>query len=62
MDALNRGVVWVIILGSVITGATSHQPQAFTMLYIFVRLETSHLPRWFIEEVCCQDGIANVVL
>ncbi len=44
MDALNRGVVWVIILGSVITGATSHQPQAFTMLYIFVRLNQPSSP------------------
>ncbi|KAM3497760.1 hypothetical protein MY10362_008898 [Beauveria mimosiformis] len=34
-DALNRGVSFVLILGSVITGATSHEPQAFTMLYIF---------------------------
>ncbi|KAJ6790410.1 hypothetical protein PWT90_07653 [Aphanocladium album] len=34
-DALNRGVVWVLIFASVITGATSHQPKAFTMLYIF---------------------------
>lgn len=35
-DALNRGAVFVLILASVITGATSHQPKAFTMLYIFV--------------------------
>ncbi|XWX01275.1 hypothetical protein V2A60_009301 [Cordyceps javanica] len=35
MDALNRGAVWVLIFASVITGATSHQPKAFTMLYIF---------------------------
>ncbi|KAM3458345.1 hypothetical protein MY3296_000551 [Beauveria thailandica] len=34
-DALNRGASFVLILGSVITGATSHEPQAFTMLYIF---------------------------
>lgn len=37
MDAVNRGAVFVLILASVITGATSHQPKAFTMLYIFVR-------------------------
>ncbi|OAA58285.1 hypothetical protein ISF_06824 [Cordyceps fumosorosea ARSEF 2679] len=34
-DALNRAAVWILILASVITGATSHQPKAFTMLYIF---------------------------
>lgn len=62
MDALNRGVVWVITLGSVITGATSHEPQAFMMLYIFVRSGTRHLSRWLNGSGCCQDGIANVIL
>ncbi|KAM3508212.1 hypothetical protein MY11210_006812 [Beauveria gryllotalpidicola] len=34
-DALNRGAVFVLILGSVITGGTSDKATAFTMLYIF---------------------------
>lgn len=54
MDALNRGLVFVLILGSVITGATSHQPKAFTMLYIFVR-PPNLTPMDGIQLVCFAD-------